>query len=67
MHRKEISRWVLSKAQKKAIIIIQKIYLQHHRIKLEIVLAKQKRKFEKRHKISRKEHVKDMERIKTNF
>ncbi len=64
LHRREIQRLFLLRAQQKAIIVVQKIYLRNHRIKLEIVLAKRKKKYEHREKISRKVDLKEINRAK---
>ena len=62
MHRREIQR-LIGKAQERRLTIVPiKLYNKKDRIKLEIGLAKSRRKYEKREKIREREEKRKMER-----
>ncbi len=62
LHRWEIDR-IIGKVKEKGLTIIPvKFYLKNHLVKLEIALAKGKKKYEKKEQIKEKDIQRDMER-----
>ena len=62
LHRKEIGKLWDEVRQKGVTIIPLRIYLKNGRAKLEIALAKGKRKYDKRQDLARKDAQREMER-----
>jgi SsrA-binding protein len=63
LKRSEINSLIAKKSASGLTIIPIKLYLSHGIIKLEIVLAKGKKKVDKRHSIRDKEEQRSMQRI----
>lgn len=62
LHRSEIANLELNLKQKKLTLIPLKVYTKGRLIKLELALAKSKRKFEKKDSIKKKDIQRDIDR-----
>jgi len=62
LHRTELTSLITKMKQKKLTLIPTKVYTKGRLVKLEIALAKTKRKFEKKESIKRKDLEREIER-----
>lgn len=62
LHRREINRILTNLAQKGLTVVPTRLYLKGGRAKVEVALARGKRKFDKRADIARKDADRQMER-----
>lgn len=62
LHRREINRIMTNLAQKGLTVVPTRLYLKGGRAKVEIALARGKRKFDKREDIARRDANRQMER-----
>lgn len=66
LHKKEIHKLEVKSAQKVMTIIPTKVYLKHGRAKVEIALAKGKKKYDKREVERKKEDERMMDKARKN-
>lgn len=62
LHKREINKILMQLATKGVTCIPTKMYLKNGRAKLEIAVAKGKKKFDKRHDLAKKDAKRDMDR-----
>jgi len=62
LHRREIDRLEVKVHQRGFTLIPTRMYLKHHRAKLEFALAKGKLKYDKRQALARKDAQREMDR-----
>jgi len=62
LHRREINRILTNLAQKGLTVVPTRLYLKDGRAKIEVALARGKRKFDKREDIARRDADRQMER-----
>jgi len=64
MHKKEIKRFIGKTEQKGCSLIPLSVYLLGGRFKVELALAKGKRKYDKRHVLKEKEMKRELDQLK---
>jgi SsrA-binding protein len=62
LHKTELARLGLKAGQQGLTIVPLRLYIKHHRAKIEVALAKGKRKYDKRQTIIRRETDREMQR-----
>ena len=62
LHRREINRLEEKVKQRGYTLVPTRMYMKHHRAKLEFALARGKRKYDKRQEMAKKDAQREMER-----
>jgi len=62
LHRREINRLEEKVKQRGYTLVPTRMYMKHHRAKLEFALARGKRKYDKRQELAKKDAQREMER-----